>query len=57
MYSDGGDLHECALAQATAVPRRADQSGREQMRAERAPKCAPIPGYRHTQTCAALFGK
>jgi hypothetical protein len=43
MYSEGGDLQECALAQVKAVPRRADQSGREQMRAERAPKYAPIP--------------
>jgi hypothetical protein len=43
MFSEGGGLQECVLAQVKTVPGRADQSGREQIRAERAPICAPIP--------------
>jgi hypothetical protein len=43
MYSEGGDLQDCVLAQVKAVLGRAGESGRAQVRAERAPRCAPIP--------------
>src|SRR5215469_1319402 len=53
MFPEGGGLQECVLAQVNTVPGRADESGREQVRAERAPKCAPIP----TETSAALSAR
>ena len=43
MFPERGDLQECVLAQVNTVPRRAGESLREQVRAERAPKSAPIP--------------
>src|SRR5215831_16445283 len=53
MFAEGGGLQECVLAQVNTVPGRAGESLREQVRAERAPKCAPIP----TETSAALSPK
>src|SRR5215469_9615215 len=43
MFPERGDLQECVLAQVKAVPGGAGESIREQVRAECAPKCAPIP--------------
>src|SRR5215468_1964646 len=43
MYSEGGSLQECILPGSRGAPGRAGESGREQIRAERAPICAPIP--------------
>src|SRR5215467_4373881 len=43
MYSEGGSLQECNLPRSRGAPGRAGESGREQIRAERAPICAPIP--------------
>src|SRR5215470_7027566 len=45
MFSERGGLQECVLAQVNTVPGRADESGREQLRAEHAPICAPISKY------------
>jgi hypothetical protein len=53
---EGDGLQECVLAQVKAVPGRAGESLREQVRAERAPICAPIR-YRQTETSAALASK
>src|SRR6516225_8531458 len=43
MFPERGGLRECVLAQVNTVPRGAGESRREQVRAECAPKCAPIP--------------
>ena len=45
MFPEGGGLQECVLAQVNTVPGGVVESGREQVRAERAPICAPIPGH------------
>src|SRR5215813_13773189 len=37
MYSEGGSLQECILPRSRGAPGRAGESGREQIRAERAP--------------------
>ena len=42
MFPERGDLQECVRAQVNTVPRGAGESRREQVRAECAPKCAPI---------------
>ena len=57
MSSEGGGLQECVLAQVKAVPGRAGESGREQVRAERAPICAPIPDTAKSGPVLPFFGK
>src|SRR5262249_3007809 len=54
MFPEGGGLQEYVLAQVKTVPGRADQSGREQERAERAPICAPTSAPARAHTCASL---
>ena len=54
MFPEGGDLQEYVLAQVKTVPGRADQSGREQERAERAPIRAPTSAPARAHTCAPL---
>ena len=53
MFLEGGDLQECVLAQVKEVHGRAGESLGEQVRAELAPKVAPIP----TETPAALSAR
>src|SRR5215831_219269 len=54
MFPEGGGLQEYVLAQVKTVPGRADQSGREQERAERAPIRAPTSAPAQAHTCAPL---
>jgi hypothetical protein len=56
MFSDGDGLQECALAQVKTVPGRADESGRKQVRAERAPTCAPICEHAQARTSVPRLG-